>query len=337
MMPNEHLFMLATCWRTGQLTFCPQAFTRGSCRFSGPSINGLMQAEEISGLAEIAGDYEAILCDVWGVIHNGVAAHPGAVEALCRFREKGGRVALITNAPRPNGPVREQLLALGCPDDAYDAIVTSGDVTRQAISGYAKKGGICHIGPDRDLSLYDGLDVTLVGPDEAVAISCTGLSEDDVETPDDYRPLLERLAGRGIPMVCANPDVVVERGGTLVWCAGALAELYEELGCEVILVGKPFAPMYDAALATLGHPSREKVLAIGDAFNTDIRGANQAGIDCLMVTAGIHAHEFGHPEKPDLDKVRSRLIEEERHVVAFLPRLVWSAGGAGATSSDPLR
>ncbi|MBZ8133483.1 TIGR01459 family HAD-type hydrolase [Afifella sp. IM 167] len=288
-----------------------------------------MQPSEISGLSEIADAYEAVLCDVWGVIHNGVAAHPGAVEALAAFRRRGGKVALITNAPRPHGPVREQLTLLGAGPESYDEIVTSGDVTRATIAEYGKKGGIHHIGPDRDLSLYDGLGVKLVGPDEAVAISCTGLAEDTVETPDDYRDRLAHLASRGIPMVCANPDIIVERGGEHVWCAGALARLYEEeMGQEVILVGKPFAPMYDAALAAIGHPSRDKVLAIGDAFNTDIRGANQAGIACLMVTAGIHAGEFGPAHAPDPQKVRDRLADEERHVVAYLPYLVWSGGRA---------
>ncbi|WP_026381333.1 TIGR01459 family HAD-type hydrolase [Afifella pfennigii] len=287
-----------------------------------------MHAREISGLAEIAPAYEAVLCDVWGVIHNGVSAFAGAVEALAAFRRQGGKVALITNAPRPHGPVREQLQSLGAGEEAYDEVVTSGDVTRDILAEFARRGGIHHIGPDRDLSLYDGLGVELVGPQEAVAVSCTGLADDRVETPGDYRDLLVRLAERDLPMVCANPDVIVERGGVHVWCAGALAEIYEELGRKVIRVGKPYAPIYDAALAAIGHPSRDKVLAIGDALHTDIRGANQAGIDCLMVTAGIHAAEFGPAHQPEPEKVRQRLADEERHVVAYLPYLAWGKATA---------
>jgi HAD superfamily hydrolase (TIGR01459 family) len=278
----------------------------------------------IGGLKELDGLYDALLCDVWGVLHNGVAAFPGAVEALCRFRAEVGPVVLITNAPRPAASIRDQLRLLDVPDSAYDAIVTSGDVTRDIIA--ARPGvKLLHIGPDRDLPFYEGLDVAFVGEDEAELISCTGLVDDVVEGPEDYRPLLQRLAQRGLTMACANPDLVVERGDTLVYCAGALAALYAELGGRTVLAGKPHAPIYDVARKVVDGLGARRPLAVGDGLPTDIRGAFDNRVPVLFVTGGIHAADFGPVDRPDGERVAARLASEGLSAVAFLPALVWDA------------
>ncbi len=276
----------------------------------------------IAGLNELAGEYGSLLCDVWGVVHNGVAAFPGAAEALRRFRAARGPVVLLTNAPRPAGIIRAQLGRLGIGDDAFDAVLTSGDVTRQLIA--ARPGvKLFNLGPERDASLYDGLDVAFAPEAEAELVCCTGLIDDDTETPEDYRPLLARLASRGLTMICANPDLVVDRGGTLVYCAGALARLYADLGGETVLVGKPHAPVYDAARRMLAELGGERCLAVGDGLPTDIAGACGAGLPVLFVTGGIHAADFGPPDKPDGARVAARLAAEGLAAIAYMPALVW--------------
>jgi HAD superfamily hydrolase (TIGR01459 family) len=279
----------------------------------------------VSGLEELAGEYGALLCDVWGVLHNGVQAFPAAVDALVRFRAAAGPVLLITNAPRPRAPIRGQLRLLGVPDDAYDDIVTSGDVTREVI---ATRPGVklLHLGPDRDLSFYEGLDAVFVDEDAAELISCTGLVNDDVEVPEDYRPLLERLAARHLTMVCANPDIVVERGAQLLYCAGALARLYQEIGGEAVLVGKPHEPIYDVAKERLTALGGSRPLAVGDGLPTDIRGACDNAVPVLFVTGGIHAADFGPHEAPDPERVAARLLAEGLEAAAFMPALAWGAG-----------
>ena len=280
----------------------------------------------IAGLKDLAGQYDSLLCDVWGVLHNGVRAFPNAVEALRRFREAAGLVVLITNAPRPRTPIQDQLQRLGVPDDAYDGIVTSGDVTRSVITPHPRTR-IFHLGPERDLSLYEGLDVSLVAETEAELLSCTGLLDDTVETPDDYRALLGRLVGRNIRMVCANPDLVVERGDRLVYCAGALARLYIELGGEAILVGKPHAPIYAAATERIIALGGSRILAVGDGLPTDIRGAVDNEIPVLFVTGGIHAADFGDHATPDEGRVAARLRAEGLRVAAYIPALAWDEAG----------
>ena len=276
----------------------------------------------VAGLSELTDEYDSLICDVWGVLHNGVASFARAAEALRRFRQARGPVVLVTNAPRPWGPIREQMRALGVPDDSYDAIVTSGDVTRAVI---AERPGanVFHLGADRDLSFYEGLDAVLVPEEEADLVSCTGLFDDEVETPEDYRPMLQRFAERRLTMVCANPDLVVERGHRLVPCAGALAALYREIGGEAILVGKPHRPIYEAARSRLAELGGARTLAIGDGLPTDIRGAVDNGFDALFVTAGIHAADFGPADNPDEARVAARLAKERLSAVAFLPYLTW--------------
>ncbi|MEJ8473552.1 TIGR01459 family HAD-type hydrolase [Roseibium algae] len=282
----------------------------------------------VSGLSAIAPSYEGILCDVWGVLHNGVSAFEPAHQALSTFRkEAGGAVVLITNAPRPNAPIRDQLANLGVPLDAYDDIVTSGDVTRDLLSANAG-ATLLHIGPERDLPLYDDTGVILGSEDDATLISCTGMFNDETETPDDYRDQLEALAKRGLTMICANPDIVVERGDRLIWCAGALARLYEELGGTVSILGKPHTPIYKAATDRLaavrgGPVDPKKILAVGDGLPTDIRGGVAQDLDVLFITGGIHAADFGAVDSPDETLIQQRLAEEGLHARAAVPRLVW--------------
>jgi len=256
----------------------------------------------------LAADYDVVLSDVWGVIHNGVAAFPAACEALARFRGKGGSVALITNAPRPSEVVVRLLDRLGVPRDSYDAMVSSGDVTRAVMAARPGKA-VFHIGPERDLPIFDGLGLRFVSLEAADYVVCTGLANDEVETPEDYRELLMKVRARGLFMLCGNPDLVVERGEKLVYCAGALADLYGSLGGEVLYAGKPHRPIYQQALEQVarlrGQPTPlARVLAIGDSVRTDLTGASGLGVDCLFVTAGIHAEELGDRHDPDLTALR---------------------------------
>ena len=284
-------------------------------------------SSRIAGLSTIAPRYKALLCDIWGVLHNGVRRNEEAVTALKSYRDQYGPVVLITNAPRPSSPIQAQLDALEIPRDCYDAIVTSGDVTRGVLSATGKKN-LLHIGPERDLALFDGLDVALVGEQEADLVCCTGLSDDTKETPDDYDALLKTLAKRHLPFVCANPDRIVDRGGHLIYCAGALADRFEAYGGEAVIVGKPEAPIYDAAIAALnkvaGEPvTKEDILIIGDSLPTDMRGGHYQKIASLFITAGIHAEEFGPIDDPDDERVNHRLEHEDVETVGYMTRLAW--------------
>ncbi|MEP1931806.1 MAG: TIGR01459 family HAD-type hydrolase [Roseibium sp.] len=283
----------------------------------------------VDGLHALASQYKGVLCDVWGVLHNGISAFEDAHKALRTYREEtGGKVVLITNAPRPAKQVGEMLDKLGVDRKSYDDIVTSGDVTRDILVAQGSKT-LLHIGPNRDQPLYHNLEATFTSnDDEAEAISCTGLADDETETPDDYRDRFQKLADRKLQMICANPDIVVERGDKLVWCAGALARLYEDLGGEVAILGKPHAPIYQTAMKRLEKlsstpVSKRDVLAIGDGLPTDIRGAVSQDIDVLFITAGIHSSDFGPADAPEEHLIQCRLVEEGLRARAAVPRLVW--------------
>jgi HAD superfamily hydrolase (TIGR01459 family) len=250
----------------------------------------------LSGIAALAPDYDLLLCDVWGVVHNGETAYPEAVDALHRAREGGATVILITNAPRPGAVIEKQIAGYSVPRSCFDTIVASGDVAREELRRWPGVK-LFHLGPERDLPNYDGLDLKLVGFDEADMVVCTGFFDDTVETPDDYRDMLAKTLARKIPFVCANPDIVVERGDRLIWCAGALAQIFEELGGTAIYAGKPHAPIYDVALAHAAeirgsNVARSRVLSIGDGVRTDLAGAVSQGFDCVFVAGGIHAAEL---------------------------------------------
>jgi len=257
----------------------------------------------IPKFSALAPDYDLLLSDVWGVIHNGIAVYPHACDALMRMRARGGVVILITNAPRPSEVVSRQLERLHVPRATYDAIVSSGDVTRSVIE--QRRGqSLYHLGPERDRSIFRGLDVHFAPSETADYVVCSGLEDDESETPDDYRARLESMLARKLFMVCGNPDVVVERGSTLVYCAGAIADLYATMGGEVLYAGKPYRPIYEMALAKAESAAGRKfalsrVLAVGDSVRTDLKGARTMGLDFLFVTSGIHAEELGSREQPD--------------------------------------
>ncbi|MGX1319547.1 HAD superfamily hydrolase (TIGR01459 family) [Bradyrhizobium sp. USDA 377] len=248
------------------------------------------------GLRELVGGVDVVLSDIWGVVHNGLESFPEACEALHTYRSRGGTVILITNAPRPADSVQRQLRKLGVADETYDAIVSSGDLTRLYVAEHPGRK-MFWLGPERDNSIYRGLDATTAPLEEADYIVCTGLYDDETETAEDYRGMMLKARERKLTLVCANPDIVVERGDRLIYCAGAIAELYRELGGEVIFYGKPHRPIYERAMRLAGERQghqidRKKVLAIGDSVRTDLTGAREFGIDCLFVTRGIHAEEF---------------------------------------------
>lgn len=250
----------------------------------------------VSGLAELAASYDVLLCDVWGVLHNGLRAHPGAADALTRYRAGGGAVVLVSNAPRPGDSVIGQLDRLGVPRTAFDDIVTSGDLTRAMVRERAASP-VFHLGPERDRPIFEGLDVAFAPAEEADYCVCSGLWNDATDEPEHYRDLLSGLAAREIPMICANPDIVVEVGDRLVYCAGALAALYEQMGGRTVYTGKPHPPVYHEALARAARIRGEaagsgRVLAIGDAIRTDVAGAHAIGADALFVARGIHSQEL---------------------------------------------
>ncbi len=252
--------------------------------------------EPIAGLHVLAERYDVLLCDVWGVIHNGRERFPEACAALVRWRAEVGPVVLISNSPRPSHDVVPQLRSLLVPDDAWSGFVTSGDVTREELARRAP-ARVWHIGAAKDHVLIEGLELDAVGPETADFVCVSGPRDDQTETAEDYRATLGIAAARGLPLVCANPDRVVQRGDRLITCGGALADLYEGLGGEVVMAGKPFAPIYRATLAEAerltGRPvDRSRVLCVGDGLLTDVAGANRAGLPLLFVANGVHAADI---------------------------------------------
>lgn len=281
-------------------------------------------------LRDIASAYDIILCDIWGVLHNGESHFAAAADALGRYRAGGGRVVLITNAPRPAGPIRRQLDELLVPRAAYDAMVTSGDVTIQLIAARGAQK-IHHIGPPRDLALFDevreatGHAARLVPLHEADYVVCTGLFDDDTETPANYQATFSAMLAGNLPMISANPDIVVHRGTTLLYCAGALAQAYAGMGGQVQQAGKPFAPIYERALLLAGSTGTPRVLAIGDALATDMRGAQHAGIDGLFITGGIHRDDLHGDGGIDLSAagLGHFLAEADLQPRYAMPALCW--------------
>ena len=254
---------------------------------SGPAI--------IEHAGPLLADYDVVLADVWGVVHDGQRAYAGAGAAFARFRAGGGTVLLLSNAPMPAPWVAQVLDQKGVRRDSWDAIVSSGDITlaHVAAEGYAR---IHHIGPPRDQPLLDAMTAELVDLDEAEAVVCTGLVDDRRETAADYHPRLSRALAGALPLVCANPDLVVDVGGDLLPCAGVIAGAYEALGGSVYWAGKPHAPAYAMAMATVARlrgvaPDLGRVLAIGDAVRTDIAGAHRFGLASLFIGQGIHRDE----------------------------------------------
>jgi HAD superfamily hydrolase (TIGR01459 family) len=264
----------------------------------------------IQSLSEVWAGYDAILCDLWGCYHDGISPYPAAVEACRAFRRRGGRVVLLTNAPRPAESVRRFLDHIGAPPDSYDTIVSSGAACQAALESGAFGRRIEYVGPERDLHMLTDLGLDPAPADEAEAVLVTGLRDDRTETPADYAGEIAIWAGRRLPMLCANPDIVVDRGDERLWCAGAIARDYEAAGGRVVWYGKPHRPVYERCFAVLdelggGAVDRARVLAIGDGIATDVEGGIRAGLDVLFVTGGLAAAELGpdpeHPDAPKLD------------------------------------
>lgn len=266
----------------------------------------------IQSLAEVSADYDTLLCDLWGCLHNGKAPFPAAVAALQGFRAKGGTVALLTNAPRPNRFVIEQLDRIGVPRDAWDLVVSSGDAAQIAMLEGAVGRRVHHIGPEKDEGFFTALPagmadappIARVPLEEAEGIVCTGPFDELNETPEDYRARFLYAKAKGLKLLCANPDIVVDMGETRIYCAGALARLYDEMGGTSLYYGKPHAPIYELTRARLAAAGRDSdpagMLAVGDGFFTDVQGGTGEGIDTLFVTGGLEAAQFGaDAENPD--------------------------------------
>ena len=288
----------------------------------------------IDSLAELSGAYDTLFCDLWGCVHNGIRPFPEAVRALQSFRAEGGAVVLMTNAPRPERTVRAMLEAMALAQDSFDLIVSSGDAAQRSMFAGDAGRRVWHIGTEKDLPFFEDIPehlgdhppVERVGFSEAEGIVCTGLFDEMAESPEDYRGRFLVARDRGLRMLCANPDIVVDWGDRRLWCAGALAALYTEIGGEALYFGKPYPPIYDMArdrLARIGRSTPdERILALGDGIETDIRGGMGEGIDTLFITGGLAAGEFGGtPDRPDPDKLTAWLDERQATPTFAMGRL----------------
>lgn len=292
-------------------------------------MNPLPPPPIITHARDLLAGYDVVFCDVWGVVHDGIRANAGAMRALTSFRARGGTVILVSNAPVPPGRVAEMLDVRAVPRTAWDDIVSSGGIALRHVAdqGY---GAVACIGPrDRDAAFFERLTAREVSLEEAEALVCTGLEDDTRETVEDYRALLEGARARALPFVCANPDLVVDVGGELFLCAGAIAAAYETIGGSVYWAGKPHPVAFETALeraeALRGEPlGRERILAIGDALRTDLRAAEGMGIDGLFVASGIHRSEAMTGEAIDRDKLLHLLSREAAPpVIAAMAWLDW--------------
>lgn len=280
----------------------------------------------IRSLADLAGRHDAVFCDLWGCLHNGKTAFPAAVAALQGYRKAGGKVVLLTNAPRPMSSVIKQLDGLGAPRDCWDIVVTSGDAAQMGMLSGAVGQKVHHIGAPKDevfftdfaddLAAYAASQPPIQRVDlkDAEGIVCTGLRDDLTETPDDYRAAILLGKTLGLPMLCANPDIVVDMGDKRLYCAGALAQMYEAMGGTALYFGKPHPPIYDLArrrLAELSGLSDPDILCIGDGIFTDIQGGIGEGLDTLFITGGLEADRFGpDAEHPDADLLHDWLASQ---------------------------
>ncbi|GAA5065479.1 TIGR01459 family HAD-type hydrolase [Roseibacterium beibuensis] len=275
----------------------------------------------IESLSEISDRYDALYCDLWGCVHNGIEPYAEAIEAMRAFKAKGGTVLLLTNSPRPRSSVQKQLDRMGLPNDTWDVIASSGDSARLAMWQGAVGEKVYFIGEDRDQSFFkpmdlaeDAVDIQRVPLSEAEGIVCTGPFDPHAD-PSVMRPEFLLAKTRGLKLLCANPDIVVDRGETREWCAGALARLYTEMGGESLYFGKPHPPIYDLArrrLQQIGRPvPDERILAIGDGIRTDIQGGMGEGIDTLFITGGLARAETGTERQPDPAKLEAYLAEAQ--------------------------
>jgi HAD superfamily hydrolase (TIGR01459 family) len=285
----------------------------------------------LTGLSEIAPCYDGFILDLWGVLHDGDAPLPGVLDALARLRDLGKRITILSNAPRRAALVAQRMTEIGITPDLYDHVHSSGEEAWQHLARrddpfYRALGTICyHIGPARDDNMLAGIGIRRVADvGEAEFILNTGPGHWE-ETVADYEPLLTAARARDLPMVCANPDLVVVHQGHRALCAGALAQRYEALGGQVRWHGKPFPSVYATCFALLGIAERARILAVGDSLRTDIAGANAAGIDSLLVAAGIHSEEFGlaEDEVPDPLRIAAAIRASGHTPSAAIARFRW--------------
>ena len=279
----------------------------------------------IQALSDIAPGYDALFCDLWGCVHNGQRAYPAALAALRQFRAGGGHVVLMTNAPRPSPAVIPGFDRIGITPDTYDILVSSGDAALAGLQAGLVGQRIYHIGPEKDDSLFDAAPtISRVPLAEAEGIVCTGPFDEDTETPEDYRGTLLAAKARGLKLLCTNPDLVVDMGDKRIYCAGALAELYDQMGGESLYFGKPHPPIYDLArnrLAALGI-SDDRILCVGDGIFTDIRGGVAEGLDTLFITGGLAADQFGPDvENPDPARLSAWLLAQGLSPTSAIGRL----------------
>jgi HAD superfamily hydrolase (TIGR01459 family) len=275
---------------------------------------------QLKNLSDISNQYDGILSDIWGVVHNGLRANRLAVDALIKYRSSGGRVILITNASRTKPYIKKMLEGMNISSDAYDDIVTSGDVTREIVAKY-KGQNIHHVGPSKDNPIFDGLGVRKSLASEAKVVVVTGLN-DDRETPDDYVERLNEWLALKLPMICTNPDAIVEIGDEMVYCAGSIADKYLQMGGVVLQAGKPYQPIYDASFLAFEKASRnalkeKKILAIGDSVRTDAKGAANNDLDLLFITGSIHAHEINGSFQDEKKEVVDLLAPSGANMVAY--------------------
>ena len=274
----------------------------------------------INSLAEISDRYDALFCDLWGCVHDGLTPFADAIRAMQSFRAKGGTVMLVTNAPRPHAPVRKQLQRIGVPNNAYDGIATSGDSARAAMFRGAVGQNIYFIGQPHDQDFFSPLElvegpktITQVTLEEAEGIVCCG-PFDPLEDLEEMRPQLLIAKTKGLKLLCANPDIVVDRGNNREWCAGALAKLFTEIGGESLYFGKPHSPIYDLARRRLNTLRKSipdsRILCVGDGLLTDIDGALGEELDSLFITGGLAARETKTVDQPEPQALEAYLTQE---------------------------
>jgi len=284
----------------------------------------------LSGVADVASRYDVFICDLWGVVHDGERLYPGVADCLQRLRARDARIAFLSNAPRPAPVVARDLVKIGVTDGMADVLVTSGDATHEALSRrddawHAALGRrFFHLGPPRCQPTIEDIGEE-VGLDAAEFIVCTGLFDDESEQPEDYRDLLAPAAARGLPLICANPDRIVMRGERMLPCAGAVADLYAELGGPVRHHGKPYPSVYERVFERLQVADRSRAVMIGDSFHTDIEGARNVGLDSIWIAGGVHADEVGYrPDAPlDADRIAAALAAAGERPTAVMAQLSW--------------
>jgi HAD superfamily hydrolase (TIGR01459 family) len=283
----------------------------------------------IDGMRALMPDYDGFILDLWGVVHDGIAPFPGVLDCMERLIGAAKRLVLLSNAPRRSDDVVRRIARIGVPERLYHGVMSSGEEAWQYLRGrdepfYAALGRRClHIGSERDLEIREGLDFVFVEePGVADFILNTGPAEWD-DTIADYAPVLQAARAGGLPMVCANPDLVVIHDGRPALCAGALAEQYQAMGGRVRWHGKPYPSVYDSCLGLLGITDRRRILAIGDSLRTDIAGAEGAGIDSLLIAGGVHAAEFGADGALDLERIAAAIEKSGLHPIGVAARFVW--------------